>query len=72
MTFHWARVVVKEYGTTFTWMTGYILVVMQNAWLCGDSVSSSPLAVTLWTALGLVVAAYLISRFLKKRQIIHG
>jgi protein-S-isoprenylcysteine O-methyltransferase Ste14 len=72
MTFHWARVVVKEYGTTFAWTVGYILVVLQNAWLSGESISATPLSMTLWTALGLVIVAYLTSRFLKKREIIRG
>jgi protein-S-isoprenylcysteine O-methyltransferase Ste14 len=72
MTFHWARVVVKEYGTTFAWTVGYILVVLQNAWLSGESISATPLSITLWIALGLVIVAYLTSRFLKKREIIRG
>jgi protein-S-isoprenylcysteine O-methyltransferase Ste14 len=72
MTFHWARVVVKEYGTTFTWTAGYILVVIQNAWLSGGYISSSPLIVSLWIALGVVFLSFLVSRFLKKRELIRG
>ena len=72
MKFHWARVVVKEYGTTFAWTVGFILVVMQNAWLSGNYAGSSPLIISLWIALGLVVVAFLISRYLKKREIIRG
>jgi protein-S-isoprenylcysteine O-methyltransferase Ste14 len=72
MRFHWARVVVKEYGTTFTWTVGYIAVVMQNAWIKGDYFSSSPFIQSLWTFLGLAVAVYLVSRFLKKREILRG
>jgi protein-S-isoprenylcysteine O-methyltransferase Ste14 len=72
MSFHWARVVVKEYGTTFAWTVGYILVVMQNAWLSHEYLGSSPLVVVLGIALGVVVLAFLVSRFLKKREIIRG
>jgi protein-S-isoprenylcysteine O-methyltransferase Ste14 len=72
MEFHWARVVVKEYGTTFAWTVGYILVVMQNAWLSGDAGSSSPITVSLSIALGVVIVVFLVSRFLKKREIIRG
>jgi protein-S-isoprenylcysteine O-methyltransferase Ste14 len=72
MTFHWPRVVVKEYGTTFTWTMGFLLVVLQNAWLSGDRTFSSSLAISAWIALGLIVVAYLIARFLKKREIIRG
>jgi protein-S-isoprenylcysteine O-methyltransferase Ste14 len=72
MTFHWARVVVKEYGTTFAWTVGYILVVMQNAWISQDSDFSSPLIIALCVALAAVCVTFLVSRFLKKRQIIRG
>jgi protein-S-isoprenylcysteine O-methyltransferase Ste14 len=72
MTFHWPRVVVKEYGTTFAWTLGYVLVVMQNAWLDHDYVSSSPLIITLWLALICIIVLFLVSRFLKKREIIRG
>ena len=72
MKFHWARVIVKEYGTTFSWTVGYIFVVMQNAYLKGDYAFSSALIMTLWTALGVVVVLYTIARFLKKRRIIEG
>jgi protein-S-isoprenylcysteine O-methyltransferase Ste14 len=72
MKFHWPRVVVKEYGTTFAWTVGYVLVVMQNAWLSGDYALSSPLIISLWTALGVIIVLYSVSRFLKKREIIRG
>ena len=72
MTFHWPRVVVKEYGTTFCWSVGYILVVLQNIWIAGDYSLEHDLIVTLWAALGLVVLSFLIARILKKREIIRG
>jgi hypothetical protein len=72
MKFHWPRVVVKEYGTTFTWTAGYILVVIQNAWLSVGYTGSFRLIVSLSIALGVVVVAFLVSRFLKKREIIRG
>jgi protein-S-isoprenylcysteine O-methyltransferase Ste14 len=72
MEFHWPRVVVKEYGTTFAWTVGYLLVVMQNDWLAGDYDSSSLVVLLLWGALAFVVLAFLVSRFLKKREIIRG
>jgi protein-S-isoprenylcysteine O-methyltransferase Ste14 len=72
MEFHWPRVVVKEYGTTFAWTAGYILVVIQNVWLSGGYMGSFPLIVSLLIALGVVIVAFLVSRFLKKREIIRG
>jgi hypothetical protein len=47
-------------------------LVLQNAWLSGDRTFSSSLAISAWIALGLIVVAYLIARFLKKREIIRG
>lgn len=72
MKFHWPRVVVKEYGTTFAWTVGYVLVVLQNAWLAGEYAFSSPFIISLWSALGVIIVLYSISRFLKKREIIRG
>ena len=71
MTFHWPRVVVKEYGTTFAWTVGYILVMTQNIWLSGEGLAS-PLVPVLGIALGIVVLLFLVARFLKKREIIRG
>jgi protein-S-isoprenylcysteine O-methyltransferase Ste14 len=72
MKFHWSRVVVKEYGTTFSWTTGYILVVMQNAYLTWDYKFSSPLIVSLWITLAGVIICYGVARFLKKSRLIQG
>ncbi len=72
MSFHWPRVVVKEYGTMLSWTVGYIAVVMQNIWISGEYNFSSPLVTVLWVALGIIVVFYLVARFLKKREIIRG
>jgi protein-S-isoprenylcysteine O-methyltransferase Ste14 len=71
-TFHWPRVVVKEYGTTFTWSVGYILVVMQNSWLSENSGFATPMMTALWIALAVLIVLFLMSRFLKKREILRG
>jgi len=74
MTFHWPRVVVKEYGSAFYWTVGFILVVAQNIWIADRAQLpfASPLAVALWSAMGAVVVLFVIARFLKKREIIRG
>jgi protein-S-isoprenylcysteine O-methyltransferase Ste14 len=70
--FHWLRVIVKEYGTTFAWTVGFILVVLQNIWLAGDYRWPTTPVLGLWTALAVVIALFLIARYLKKREIIRG
>ena len=66
MRFDWLRVIRKEYGSTWTWMTAVVILL---AW--------ERLAVEGWTALrpdlpifaliwGVIMASYLVVRFLKK------
>ena len=35
MRFHWRRLVVKEYGTPFGWVTILVLMTMYNLWMAG-------------------------------------
>src|SRR4030095_6920492 len=32
MEFNWQRLIVKEYGTTFAWTAGLLVLVMKNLW----------------------------------------
>lgn len=36
MRFHWRRVLLKEYGTPFGWVTVLVLITFYNFWLSGD------------------------------------
>jgi protein-S-isoprenylcysteine O-methyltransferase Ste14 len=36
MQFHWRRVVVKEYGTPFGWISVLVLVTLYNLWMSGQ------------------------------------
>jgi protein-S-isoprenylcysteine O-methyltransferase Ste14 len=33
MTFNWRRLLVKEYGTTYTWITAMILLILKNQYI---------------------------------------
>ena len=72
MSFHWPRVIVKEYSTTACWIGGYLLVVLQNLYLTDHLYSSPTLTVCLWSAFALTFLLFLLARFLKKRRILRG
>jgi protein-S-isoprenylcysteine O-methyltransferase Ste14 len=66
MSFDWGRLIRKEYGSTFIWITaalGLLLweVAARQGW---DSVG--PRAIVLATVWGMALAAYLLARYLKK------
>lgn len=36
MQFHWRRVIVKEYGTPFGWISVIVLIALYNVWMAGQ------------------------------------
>lgn len=70
MEFHWRRLLVKEYGTVFGWVSRWILVVAYNLWLLqrlslGDGAVRALLAGFL-----AVLAFWLAVRNLKHRRVV--
>jgi hypothetical protein len=70
MEFHWRRLLVKEYGTVFGWVSRWILVVAYNLWLLhrlslGDGAVQALLAGFL-----AVLAFWLAVRSLKHRRMV--
>lgn len=70
MEFHWRRLLVKEYGTVFGWVSRWILVVAYNLWLLqrlslGDGAVQALLAGFL-----AVLAFWLAVRSLKHRRVV--
>jgi len=72
MTFNWRRLLVKEYGTTYAWITVMILLIVKNQYLhYWNEVSRS----VIWTASASVIGAtifYATVRFLKKTERLVG
>lgn len=68
MEFNWSRLIVKEYGSTFAWMAGLLLVVAKNLWVDGGRRPPDPLLTGLAAALALLLAAYFFARYLKKAR----
>jgi hypothetical protein len=67
MTFDWKKVIRKEYGTPFAWLSGMLaIMVLERSVTPGAFVTHRTLVaiVAIWTALA---AAYLTARILKKR-----
>jgi len=72
MEFNWQRLIVKEYGTTFAWTAGLLVLVMKNLWRSGNYTLNSPMILGLAVSLGLVVIAYAVARYLKKSRILQA
>ena len=70
MRFNWHRLIRKEYGSTYIWLAGIILVTLKNIWLSGDYRHGGSLETTLWVCLALVTVTYAVARFMKKRGLL--
>jgi protein-S-isoprenylcysteine O-methyltransferase Ste14 len=66
MEFNWQRLIVKEYGSTFAWTAGSLVLVIKNLWSSGNYTTHSPLLQSLAGALALSIVAYAVARYLKK------
>jgi protein-S-isoprenylcysteine O-methyltransferase Ste14 len=72
MTFNWRRLLVKEYGTTYAWITVMILLVVKNQYVHYGHEVSRPV---LWIASSLFIAVtifYALVRYLKKTERLVG
>jgi len=72
MTFNWRRLLVKEYGTTYAWITVMILLIVKNQYLHYGHEAGGPV---IWIASSLFIAAtifYALVRYLKKTERLVG
>lgn len=67
-TFHWRRVIVKEYGTPFGWVNVLCLAVLYNLWKEGALGMHDSVTQGLFAVMGLVTALWLTARALKKTR----
>jgi protein-S-isoprenylcysteine O-methyltransferase Ste14 len=67
-TFHWRRVIVKEYGTPFGWVNVLCLVALYNLWKQEAFDVYHPAAQGLLAVMGLVTMLWLTARILKKTR----
>jgi protein-S-isoprenylcysteine O-methyltransferase Ste14 len=71
MKFHWKRLVVKEYGTTFSWFAGLCMIqLLKDSYLASGSHLHSNMGLVWGGLLFLAILLYGVARFLKKSRII--
>jgi len=72
MTFNWRRLLVKEYGTTYAWITVMILLIVKNQYLhYGHEVSVSVIRIASASFIAVTIF-YATVRFLKKTERLVG
>jgi protein-S-isoprenylcysteine O-methyltransferase Ste14 len=68
MEFKWRRVIIREYNSTYIWMTGAVLIIMKHFYLHEDRFDfqkNLPVFISVLVALLLL---YLFARYLKKSK----
>jgi len=68
MQFKWRRLIVKEYGTTYTWIICIILLILKNHYLHYGLEASRQIIVSSSVLLILVTLFYAVARYLKKSR----
>lgn len=66
MTFNWRRVITKEYGSTFMWMAGAVLLMMRETLAYHSWREGSTRLVLLSGTFGVLLTVWGTARFLKK------
>ena len=68
MQFKWRRVIIREYNSTYIWMTGAVLIVMKNFYFHKEQFDfHENLPVFIFILVGLLIL-YLLARYLKKSR----
>jgi protein-S-isoprenylcysteine O-methyltransferase Ste14 len=68
MEFKWKRVIIREYNSTYIWMTGAILVMMKHFYFHDNRFSLKNNIPVFITILILLLLLYLFARYLKKAR----
>jgi protein-S-isoprenylcysteine O-methyltransferase Ste14 len=68
--FAWRRLIVKEYGSAFIWLSGALLLIAKNYWITHRDSTWTQIPFSIWIALGIVTFLFAVARFLKKRAIL--
>jgi len=72
MQFKWRRVIIREYNSTYIWMTGAVLIVMKHFYFHDERWDlQKTLPVFISILVGLLVL-YFIARYLKKSKTIQS
>jgi protein-S-isoprenylcysteine O-methyltransferase Ste14 len=66
MQFKWKRVIIREYNSTYIWMTGAVLVMIKHFYFHDDLFDLESNIPVFTTILVLLLLLYLFARYLKK------
>ena len=66
MTFKWKRVIIREYNSTYIWLTGAVLITIKHFYNHKEQFGLSPNLMTFVTILFVLLFLYLFARYLKK------
>jgi len=68
MQFKWKRVIIREYNSTYIWMTGAVLIVMKHFYFHNDQFDFHKNLPVFISILVLLLLLYLLARYLKKSK----
>jgi protein-S-isoprenylcysteine O-methyltransferase Ste14 len=68
MEFDWRRLIRKEYGSTFSWMTTALGLLYWESFRNRGAEASRPVLVGVLAVWGVLLAGYLVARWLKKTR----
>lgn len=66
MTYNWRRLITAEYNSAYLWTMAVVLVSLKNIYYAGEYSTHSTSVHVLWICAGVLTAAYLLARILKK------
>ena len=72
MEFKWKRVIIREYNSTYIWMTGAVLIVMKHFYFHDDRFDFRKNLPVFISLLVLLLLLYLFARYLKKSRKLVG
>lgn len=68
MTFKWKRVIIREYNSTYIWMTGAVLIIMKHYYIHEEQFDFSHNLRVFVVLLIVLLFLYLFARYLKKSK----
>jgi protein-S-isoprenylcysteine O-methyltransferase Ste14 len=68
MQFKWKRVIIREYNSTYIWMTGAVLIVMKHFYFHDDQFAFNKNLPIFISILVVLLLLYLFARYLKKSR----
>jgi hypothetical protein len=70
--FRWRRVIAKEYGTPFGWVSAVCLIAVYNLWRSGGGLdpNEEPAVLTLVAIMAFIALFWAVARLMKKTKLL--